>query len=705
MRESSKAALGGIIAALSVSIMLLTYISPLLVYTVPVISGLLLLIIVTEIGYKAFAYCYNLTSIEIPNSIVSIGSHAIRSCEKLQRVVIPNSVVSLGRCVFHSCTGLKSAVIGNSVPVVDEYCFQYCYQLSDVVIGSSVTYLAIKAFYYDYELKNVTCLAPTPPAMYEWYSFDDSNYGNVTVHVPGNAIDAYKADQYWGMFNKYVSLTMATGLTLDKSMVTLNGGEQVQLTANIEPADASGAVQWTTSNSNVATVNSSGMVTAVGAGEAVITAATLDGSGLTAQCVVRVNSTNVQGDNVLTVPSILYAESGMSCELPVTMRNIAGISALQCDIVLPEGIELAQENGNYLVDLNSERMAASHAMSIRQLSSGAVRLLITSTIAEPFSGNDGNLFVLHLNVARGVEEGVYPVALTNIVMADVNALTYHAPDVASNVVVKNSIKGDANGDGFIDVGDYVTTANYIMELNPEPFMFTAADVDENGSIDVGDLVGIINIIMGEYEDNTNDDPDPGDIKMSGKCTVGSENSFTVTLELTNDMALTAWQMDVALPEGMTLQHAELTSRAANHYLVMNENGNEHVKLLASSPMNAEMLGNQGALLTLVLENNGIDDDVSFDNIVVAEPDMTTHKVGAFKVNVNQSGIKEMSAAVRIYAQGEDIVVETPAEIPVELIMTNGMSRTVTAKAGVNVYPAGHGIHIVRAAGQVAKLKI
>ena len=44
-----------------------------------------------------------------------------------------------------------------------------------------------------------------------------------------------------------------------------------------------------------------------------------------------------------------------------------------------------------------------------------------------------------------------------------------------------------------------------------------------------------------------------------------------------------------------------------------------------------MLGNQGALLTLVLENNGSEDDVAFDNIVVAEHDMTTHKVGALHI--------------------------------------------------------------------------
>ncbi len=52
MRESAKSALGGIIAALSVSFMLMTYLSPFLVYTVPVIAGILLLVIVTEIGYR-----------------------------------------------------------------------------------------------------------------------------------------------------------------------------------------------------------------------------------------------------------------------------------------------------------------------------------------------------------------------------------------------------------------------------------------------------------------------------------------------------------------------------------------------------------------------------------------------------------------------------------------------------------------------------
>lgn len=52
MRESSKSALGGITAALAVSIMLITYISPFLAYTAPPLAGVLLIVIVAEIGYK-----------------------------------------------------------------------------------------------------------------------------------------------------------------------------------------------------------------------------------------------------------------------------------------------------------------------------------------------------------------------------------------------------------------------------------------------------------------------------------------------------------------------------------------------------------------------------------------------------------------------------------------------------------------------------
>jgi hypothetical protein len=243
---------------------------------------------VTAIGYKAFCFCYNLTSIEIPNSIDSISSHAFRSCERLQRVVIPNSVVTLYPCAFNSCTSLKSVVIGNSVRVIEEYCFQYCYQLTDVVIGSSVRYLANKAFYDCPSLRKVTCLAPEPPAMYAYYSFCDEAYTYATLCVPEASMPAYRNDENWGRFRSYQNLTLAEQLSLDKTSLTLHGNESQQLTATVLPSGASQTLMWTSSDESVATVSQSGVVSAVAAGQAVITATTTDGSDLSASCNVTV---------------------------------------------------------------------------------------------------------------------------------------------------------------------------------------------------------------------------------------------------------------------------------------------------------------------------------------------------------------------------------------------------------------------------------
>ena len=660
---------------------------------------------VTAIGSGAFSYSSTLTAVEIPNSIRTIGDHAFASCTGLQSIVVPNSVESLGRCAFHTCKALTSAVVGNAVPVIDEYCFQYCSSLTEVVIGASVRLLAVKAFFDCPRLKKVTCLPTTPPAMNATYSLSDETYQGGTLYVPGASLQAYKADNYWGRFKNFVNMTQATSLTLDCTLLTLKNGAQHQFVATVMPADASPAVSWTTSDAAVVAVEQNGMVTAVGAGLATITATALDGSGVSASCQVRVISMGMQTDNVLTLPESEQVQTGKGFELPVSMENEATITALQCDFTLPQGFELAQEDGNYMIDL-TDRLGSSHVLSCRPLQDGGVRVLITSPIAEPIAGNEGALFTLHLNVADEVIDGNYQVMMDNIVLADVDAHTYYAPEAFTNVTVKSYIKGDANGDDVVNVGDYVATANYILEMNPDPFIFDAADVDENKTIDVGDLVGIANIVLGDFTMPQNAASQPAnDVQFTGECVIDDETT-TVTLDLSNAMALTACQMDVNLPEGLTLQRATLTSRAATHSLAVNELENGNLRLLASSAVNDELTGHDGAVLTLVLTGNADADAlIAFDHILLAERDMTTHAAHSFAVNAENSGVRDLNGNVHIYTSNGDIIVETPVDTDVEFILPNGMSRTARATAGTNVYPANRGICIVRAAGQVAKLKL
>lgn len=80
-------------------------------------------------------------------------------------------------------------------------------------------------------------------------------------------------------------------IMLDQTEVTLEAGGSVKLTAVVTPADQQApAITWSSDNPDVATVNGSGIVEAVGLGTATITA-TLAAEGVApASCVVNVTN-------------------------------------------------------------------------------------------------------------------------------------------------------------------------------------------------------------------------------------------------------------------------------------------------------------------------------------------------------------------------------------------------------------------------------
>ena len=82
-------------------------------------------------------------------------------------------------------------------------------------------------------------------------------------------------------------------------MTGLERDATLQLTATVMPEDAGDkSVAWSSGNSKVATVDGSGLVTAVAAGTAIIRATTNDGSNLTAECQVTVTSLKATGISI-----------------------------------------------------------------------------------------------------------------------------------------------------------------------------------------------------------------------------------------------------------------------------------------------------------------------------------------------------------------------------------------------------------------------
>ena len=136
-------------------------------------------------------------------------------------------------------------------------------------------------------------------ARYDGISWSSSNTGVATVQnglvkavAPGNATITAKAGEVSGTASVAVKakIIAVTGVSLDKTSLTLTEGDTQTLKATVSPDNASDkSVTWTSSAPTVATVDDTGKVTAVKAGEATITVKTKDG-GKQATCALTVKA-------------------------------------------------------------------------------------------------------------------------------------------------------------------------------------------------------------------------------------------------------------------------------------------------------------------------------------------------------------------------------------------------------------------------------
>ena len=146
-----------------------------------------------------------------------------------------------------------------------------------------------------------------------------SEEGIITAIKAGTAyISCDAGNQSAGCWVTVTSKIQTTGVSLNKTSLSMTEGETQTLTASVSPSNATNKnVTWSSSNTSVATVSSSGVVTAKGAGTAIITVKTLDGSK-TATCSVTVSSPAVGIKSISLSKSSLELVVGQSSEISIT---------------------------------------------------------------------------------------------------------------------------------------------------------------------------------------------------------------------------------------------------------------------------------------------------------------------------------------------------------------------------------------------------
>ena len=125
----------------------------------------------------------------------------------------------------------------------------------------------------------------------EYIATVDENGVVMAVGEGETIIQATAADGSWNWGTCRVTVTSipVESINLNQDRITLEKGLTAQLSATVLPENADKlTVTWESDNENVATVDENGLVTAVGGGDAFITARAGDGSPVWATCLVHV---------------------------------------------------------------------------------------------------------------------------------------------------------------------------------------------------------------------------------------------------------------------------------------------------------------------------------------------------------------------------------------------------------------------------------
>lgn len=145
------------------------------------------------------------------------------------------------------------------------------------------------------------------------------SYGKVTAVAAGTATITATADSSKATCK--VTVTEAsvptTSISLSSTSLSLAVGDTSTLTATVKPASTTDTLSWESSDTSVATVSSSGKVTAVAAGTSTITATSGSVSGT---CAVTVSTSEVKTTSITLSSSTLSIETGKTATLTATVE-------------------------------------------------------------------------------------------------------------------------------------------------------------------------------------------------------------------------------------------------------------------------------------------------------------------------------------------------------------------------------------------------
>jgi len=186
--------------------------------------------------------------------------------------------------------------------------------------------------------------------------------------------------------------------------------------------------------------------------------------------------------------------------------------------------------------------------------------------------------------------------------------------------------------------------------------------------------------------------------------ISPEVSKAFSLELSNESEMTAFQMDVVLPNGLSLDLSKtrLTGRCGNHQLQTKQLGNGKVRIICMSTDNTSISGNIGSVIDLWIKaKKGIAGNqiVKLDNIIFSDVKARTYRMDPFSFVVDVKYVPATS--VSISESNIQLEVSDSRLLTASLLPENCTDKTILWKSDNEKVAtvSDNGMIIARSAGK------
>ena len=186
--------------------------------------------------------------------------------------------------------------------------------------------------------------------------------------------------------------------------------------------------------------------------------------------------------------------------------------------------------------------------------------------------------------------------------------------------------------------------------------------------------------------------------------ISPEVSKAFSLELSNESEMTAFQMDVVLPNGLSLDLSKtrLTGRCGNHQLQTKQLGNGKVRIICMSSDNTSISGKIGSVIDLWIKaEKGIAGNqiVKVENIIFSDVKARTYRMDPFSFVVDVKYVPATS--VSISESNMQLEVSDSRQLTASLLPENCTDKTILWKSDNEKVAtvSDNGMIIARSAGK------